>query len=1144
MLLENVKCLDCRFFILRTVKQVFFVFAYIVHRITLQVFFLFRFVCFYCFILDFRENMINFEIDGNTLGHCGPLGHTPHNSQLVSKVLYDDVSFDFYPCFENVSVFELMDPDTFDITLFDNSFEMNFELRNVQSLDNIENGNVAILFFQLDCGGSDESISSTTERIVYDLPALDSGVTGRIGPVDLNMSCNYAGCTVRSSIEVVHDYQDLSLQCNLPILNLYFWQTDFLIDSEYLMVALNDKYFGRCDGIADNDFSQIYQCLWNADISEWIFDNHLTDILSVDDYFVTQLFIDLTITDNVDSLESMTPNGHLLDAKVEFECFNITSTDTNLRSKRIIEKEFLLYDADTIASNGERQNLTAHVECQGAGCNASVTFNIKGTCYNPHLIVQFWLSDFLVFNEYVDTSINDVHLERCFGGADESFDAIYSCFGTKNIQHYLSSYSYNDNIDESDYKLINSSIKIGLDVSEGVDWLDHGKNHSLFDGYVTLACIEDSWFNDATDTINHGENGANSTDSFTIVYLVVSFERVTSDELNTHKAEILEKFSYALDATIHLFGEEDSYYFNALAGSIDVIHATFESDFQIFVETRSHDDAVAIEDLIDKAYFLLYFQETLKSSSLSDIVVDSINDLSIIQDLPPTKEPTIEPTHSPTVGAGLSSSEVNRSTMLITDDSGDSDDSGGTGEYNSGGNSDELFATVSMTDVFALLGVFLGVLCIGVCCCGCVYVFCIKMKQRSVRRDIQEYRETIEGSMSSGEEDEEAGGGNANNSEYSDDSDDNNDRTPMTNKKRRDSVGTHRSHHSSRHSSRHGSRRSSVNHLSPKHQKIAKKLRRHSVHRRDSVTSARTSHSHRHHHHHRNKRHRKHRRGSTQSNMTQHTADGSFVGSSRMSGPTMTSSVTMGYGHPPHGGAPTPMSGSGTHGANIAPGAGGTVGNGHSGGAGGGSGAGGVPIQSQPMPPLLAPPVGDQTVNVNAVTMAGIQMTNVNGNENASITPHETPSTQNQNDNDNNNEKPIQDKDENENDHDNENDEESEHSPISQLEREKRTSVPLSDKQDKQENDANGKNGKNDEKQVKKQSTPVSNLILVSSSTVGDKRRKIKKKAFNAPLAEETEQDTLIVHDDDSDDSDESESDNSQSEVSELSKNPENSKGV
>ena len=227
-------------------------------------------------------------------------------------------------------------------------------------------------------------------------------------PVRSNISCNYAGCSATSRIIFNYEtdlYPSYEAACPLPVLNLYFWLTDFQILTEYLLISINDKFYGRCDGGADNQLDNIYQCLYNADITEWIFFNGISPDLADDpdgiEWGSTRIKIEINITDNVDSLESNI-HGNLLDAYVEFDCIQDVS-----QSKRIVDQKYI------INTTQQRYDMKQHVECQGAGCNASVTFDVVGVCNNPRLTIQFWLSgmfNYLVLTEFEVRTVSTFEL--------------------------------------------------------------------------------------------------------------------------------------------------------------------------------------------------------------------------------------------------------------------------------------------------------------------------------------------------------------------------------------------------------------------------------------------------------------------------------------------------------------------------------------------------------------------------------------------------------------------------------------------------------------------------------------------------------------------------------------------------------------
>ena len=93
--------------------------------------------------------MISLEIDDKKLGHCGPLDYTPIGSQLVTKELYNGSNFTLFPCFVNFELPSLI--ADFDEYGNFNTFNLFFEVLNVKSLDNIINGNVAIVYFETNC---------------------------------------------------------------------------------------------------------------------------------------------------------------------------------------------------------------------------------------------------------------------------------------------------------------------------------------------------------------------------------------------------------------------------------------------------------------------------------------------------------------------------------------------------------------------------------------------------------------------------------------------------------------------------------------------------------------------------------------------------------------------------------------------------------------------------------------------------------------------------------------------------------------------------------------------------------------------------------------------------------------------------------
>ena len=99
--------------------------------------------------------------------------------------------------------------------------------------------------------------------------------------------------------------------------------------------------------------------------------------------------------------------------------------------------------------------------------------------------------DFLTFDKYVDVYVNSQQIERCYGGNDKYFSEIYQCFSNKDITRVLQDYSYNNDANFDDFKIMNDSLAIVFNVSIASNWLDHSYNHSIFDGFVTLSCKYD-----------------------------------------------------------------------------------------------------------------------------------------------------------------------------------------------------------------------------------------------------------------------------------------------------------------------------------------------------------------------------------------------------------------------------------------------------------------------------------------------------------------------------------------------------------------------------------------------------------------------------------------------------------------------------
>lgn len=219
------------------------------------------------------------------------------------------------------------------------------------------------------------------------MPANDKSVTLDISSssnsfASAELGCVHTGCSTYTNFQLQFDtneYANALQACPLPLLDLSFYLTDFKTVSEFLSISINDHLYGLCDGGSDDVYDSRYQCLYKADISDWVFTN------SAD---VTQILINLNSSSHVDSLDSANVFKQLINAQVNITCMQNTPAYNKKQVSGIL---------DSYNANAEYKTLQLDFECQGMGCSVTADFDVIGICTAPTLYVAFWLSGMKIF---------------------------------------------------------------------------------------------------------------------------------------------------------------------------------------------------------------------------------------------------------------------------------------------------------------------------------------------------------------------------------------------------------------------------------------------------------------------------------------------------------------------------------------------------------------------------------------------------------------------------------------------------------------------------------------------------------------------------------------------------------------------------
>ena len=451
--------------------------------------------------------------------------------------------------------------------------------------------------------------------------SITNGVTTSNGyPTgSTQLTCVHAGCSAATIFSLDVEFTE----CEIPTLDLSFWLTDFGISTEYLAIGINGHLYGWCDGGKDDDFKSIHTCLHKADIEEWA------------DWDVHGNELELTInaSSNVNGLDA-NKDGYLVNAVATLTC------EPRANDRKTI-------GADVNPVNKDLKSVIVPIECQGVGCYTYSLFHIRnGICYQPRLSVAFWLSDFKTFDEYATVYVNNQELQKCYGGGDRDFDAIWSCFSNKDIRYILHDYPYNDHGDIEGYYIdTDDALNVSLQMSQSSVWLDHSRNYSLLEGTVTLTCQPNN-----DPVIVHVPEGNNSAiitpdrpiedikdsdnSSFRFVQFTIIIQNVHPDTILTYHDEIRSRLEYSLDATIHFEDDNKDTIPFTLRTDVDAITNSQLSDLKIYITTFSNNDAREMKRLIEMEIFLFILQETLRDSHFSGSVLESITNVQLTSSLP------------------------------------------------------------------------------------------------------------------------------------------------------------------------------------------------------------------------------------------------------------------------------------------------------------------------------------------------------------------------------------------------------------------------------------------------------------------------------------------------------------------------------
>ena len=641
---------------------------------------------FYYFANHFEDSLVDIYVNNTKFGHCGPT----ESSDIVNTVIFTGpggVSFEARICFEELSIYELMN-EWNSGNDHKNEFTIGTHLRDVNELDDIRNSTVAQMFFVLNCN-DDIAKNMYSNREMY---VNMNDVNGTF----IGFGCVHAGCQAQATFKFNVGNGNITDVCQVPLLDLSFYLTDFKLETEYLTVYINDKIYGKCDGSKDGELDTIYNCLKNADILNWINNNN------------DRIVVRLVASSHVDGLDS-TKNGMILNANAGIKCVSISPT---------VKHQNIIIDNNQVSHQ-------VNAQCQGLGCESNVYFNIIGDneCFKPRLSVSFWLTDFLTFDEYVDVLINGVNIERCYGGSDD-VDILYECFKDKDIRYYISNYEYNTNNDNDiEYnKLdINATLHIKLMLSSNVDWLDHSHNDNLLDSIVKLTCNSRNEFH---NTI--GDN--TTTDVKHIVNTKLLIQKVDIKTIQQYYNELQTRFEYVLKAMIHYFPNNtitDNTIPFYVYVTFDSVHDEYTSILQVYISCNSFNEANYISQLINQDIFLFIYQETLRDSHFKHSSIDSIIDTQLIIKMPPTYNPTPSPTLRPTI----KNNDTNELTPILKEDLNT--------EIKT------LIKNATMTDILTLIGVITIFLCICGCCIGVLVWISNNQKKSKVIRNIHKYKQQV-----------------------------------------------------------------------------------------------------------------------------------------------------------------------------------------------------------------------------------------------------------------------------------------------------------------------------------------------------------------------------------------------------------------
>jgi len=641
-------------------------------------------------VQHFDDVMFEVRINEQLLGTCGPTSTSTSTSQSEHRTCFERVEF-----LELVSDYWQHEDDAHGDDMM-NEFIFGVDLTEIDVLDGVQNGTVALILVHLDCAQQSELKNEQTVHIMEDVTTAD----GRYPTGSTALSCAHAGCSVTASFILDVEFT----QCEIPKLDVYFFLTDLASASQYIAVEIDGHLYGWCDGGQNAVDSQdvLHTCLHRADIEEWVDWQHNGN----------SIHVVLNASTSVRALDHA-KDGSLLSAVVGLTC---ESRDTDTKH--------VWSTIDVNASSASAATALAPVQCQGVGCFVNVFFRVTGGhCYRPTLTVAFWLSDFLSFDEYTTVLVNDNLLQKCYGGSDEALSQIWTCFADKDIQYLLHNYAYNHHSEIAQYYVAQHALlNVTLKMSKQSVWLDHSKNNSILEGHVRLTCQAT-----AIAALQNETREADDTDLKKVVALTLNIHKVSVETLRRFYAELASRFEYSLDAVMH-FEHENAQDRIAFGVRCDVAAST-AADVHIYVTTQSHADAIAIETFIAMDIFLFVFQETLRDSHFADSVLESISDVRIVSALPPSEDPTPAPTNAPT-----------------NDEDDDSDIAANLNEKDNV--LKILFTSASATDWLSFVAVLLLSMFVCVACIGGVAFLCVRQQRQNIHGSPTKasYKQTIDSS--------------------------------------------------------------------------------------------------------------------------------------------------------------------------------------------------------------------------------------------------------------------------------------------------------------------------------------------------------------------------------------------------------------